>query len=277
MQADTLSDVEALVSYITPSERKPFAYEFDPPAGVPRRSASYRDYPVRIRNARGLKHPPSLDEQGFALRQHRTRVVDFYDEAEIRTVYYAELKQLVKDATGASSVVVFDHMVRGNSASSRSGTRIHEPVSRVHNDYTAASALRRVRDVVPAEDAERLLRHRIVEVNVWRPIRGPLQTMPLAVLDARSLGPGDLVACDLIYRDHVGEIYYVAHRPQHEWYYFPDMRREEALLLKCFDTDASVTRFGAHAAFQHPKTSSNGPPRESIEARTFAFFAPPEA
>jgi hypothetical protein len=275
MQQHSYADVEALVSYITPSERKPFAYEFEPPAGVPRRSASYRDYPVRIRNARSLMHAPTLDEQGFALRRHRTRVVDFYDEAEVRSVYYAEVRELVKEAIGASSVVVFDHTVRGNSESSRSGTRIHEPVSRVHNDYTAESALKRVRDVVPAEDAERLLRHRIVEVNVWRPIRGPLQTMPLGMLDARSLGPGDLVACDLIYRDRVGEIYYVAHRPQHKWYYFPDMRREEALLLKCFDTDASVTQFGAHAAFRHPRTPSNGPPRESIEARTFAFFAPP--
>ena len=277
MQEHSLADVEALVSYITPTGRKPFSYEFDPPAGVPLRSASYREYPVRIRNARSLKRAPTLDEQGFSFRQHATRVVDFYDETEVRSVYYPELKQLVKDATRASSVVVFDHTLRGNSESTRSGTRIHEPVSRVHNDYTAQSALRRVRDVVPAEDAERLLRHRIIEVNVWRPIRGPLQTMPLAVLDAKSLGPGDLVACDLIYRDRVGEIYYVAHRSQHEWYYFPDMRREEALLLKCFDTDASVTQFGAHAAFRHPRTPANGLPRESIEARTFALFAPPEA
>ena len=111
-------------------------------------------------------------------------------------------------------------------------------------------------------------------MNVWRPIRGPLQTMPLAVLDATSLRPGDLVACDLIYSDRIGEIYYVAHRPQHQWYYFPDMQRDEALLLKCFDTDSSLTRFGAHAAFPHPKTPVNGLPRESIEARTFAFFAP---
>jgi hypothetical protein len=274
MQADSLSDVEAPLSYITPTKRKPFAYEYDPPPGTPRRSASYRDHLVRIRNARGLNPAPSLDEQGFALRQHPTGVMNFYDEAEVRSVYYAELEQLVKDATGASSVLVFDHTVRGTS--SRSGTAIQEPVSRVHNDYTAESALRRVRDFVPAEDAERLVRHRIVEVNVWRPIRGPLQTMPLAVLDATSLRPGDLVACDLLYTDRVGEIYYVAHRPQHQWYYFPNMHRDEALLLKCFDTDSSLTRFGAHAAFPHPKTPANGPPRESIEARTFAFFAPPE-
>jgi hypothetical protein len=277
MQATSSPDVEALVSYITPGERKPFAYEFDPPAGVPRRSGSYSDHPVRIRNARELKPPPTLDRQGFALREHRTRVVDFYDKAEVERVYYPELQRLVMEATRASSVVVFDHTVRGNSESTRSGTRIHEPVSRVHNDYTAQSALQRVRDVVPAQDADRLLRHRIVEVNVWRPIRGPLQAMPLAVLDARSLRPEDLVATALIYPDRTGEIYYVAHRPQHEWYYFPDMRREEALLLKCFDTNESVTRFGAHAAFRHPDAPANGLARASIEARTFAFFAPPEA
>jgi hypothetical protein len=274
MQAEALSEVEALVSYITPGERKPFAYEFEPPAGVPRRSGSYRNYPVRIRDARSLKPAPTLDVQGFALREHRTRVVDFYDKDEVVRVYYPELEKLVKEATGASSVVVFDHSVCGNSESSRSGTTIHEPVHRVHNDYTAQSALRRVRDVVPEEDAEWLLRYRIVELNVWRPIRGPLKTMPLAVLDARSLHPADFVASDLIYRDRVGEIYYVAHRPQHEWYYFPDMRRDEALLMKCFDTDESVSRFGAHAAFRHPRTAANAPPRESIEARTFAFFAP---
>jgi hypothetical protein len=131
--------------------------------------------------------------------------------------------------------------------------------------------------VVPAEDAERLLRHRFVEVNVWRPIRGPLQTMPLGVVDAASLGPGDLVASDLIYRDRVGEIYYLAHRPQHEWYYFPDMLREEVLLLKGFDTNTSLARFGVHAAFRHPGTPADALPRESIEARAFAFFAPPVA
>jgi hypothetical protein len=276
MQTGLFSDVDAPVSYITPTKRKPFAYECDPPPGVPRRSAFYRDHVVRIRNARRLNPAPSLDEQGFAMRQHPTRVMDFYNENEVRSIYYAELEQLVKDATGASSVLVFDHTVRGSATSSRSGTAIQEPVSRVHNDYTVESALRRVRDVVPAKDADRLLRHRIAEVNVWRPIRGPVQTMPLAVLDATSLRPRDLVACDLIYPDRVGEIYYVAHRPQHRWYYFPEMHPDEALLLKCFDTDTALAWFGAHAAFPHPHTPSNVPSRESIEARTFAFFAPHE-
>ncbi|MCI0434176.1 MAG: methyltransferase [Gemmatimonadetes bacterium] len=274
MHAAPTSDVEALVSYITPGPGKPFAYEYNPPAGVPRRSAAYRDIRVRIRNARELKRAPTLDAQGFALRRHATRVADFYNAEEVRSVYYDEVDRLVKDATGATAVVVFDHTVRRSATSNGQGDGIKEPVFRVHNDYTAASALRRVRDLVPVREAERLLRHRVVEVNAWRPIHGPLKTMPLGLLDATSLGPGDLVACDLIYPDRTGEIYYVAHRPQHAWYYYPDMCRDEVLLLKCFDTDESVTRFGAHAAFQHPATPANAAPRESIEVRTFAFFAP---
>lgn len=267
--------VEADVSYITRTASKPYAYEYDPPAGTPLRSAAYRDHRVQIRNARLLSPAPALDKQGFALTRHATRVRDFYDAAEVKGVYYPEVEQLVKDATGASSVVIFDHNVRGDAATKRAGTDVHEPVSRVHNDYTAESAQRRVRDVAPPDDVERLLQYRIVELNVWRPIRGPLRTMPLAVLDATSLQADDFVACDLIYRDRLGEIYYVAHRPEHEWYYYPDMERDEALLLKCFDTDSTRTRFGAHAAFKHPETPADAAPRESIEVRTFAFFAPP--
>lgn len=275
MSRSSNAPVEAKVSYITRTASKPFAYEYDPPAGTPRRSAGYREHRVQIRNARLLSPAPTLDKQGFALTHHHTRVQDFYDAAEVKRVYYPEVEQLVKEATGANSVVIFDHNVRGDVVEMRADTEIHEPVYRVHNDYTAESALKRIRDVAPSDDVERLLQHRIIEVNVWRPIRGPLRTMPLGVLDATSLRSDDFVACDLIYRDRLGEIYYVAHRPEHQWYYYPDMEREEVLLLKCFDSDGTRTRFGAHAAFKHPETPPDAPPRESIEVRTFAFFAPP--
>ncbi|MGH8309979.1 MAG: CmcJ/NvfI family oxidoreductase, partial [Steroidobacteraceae bacterium] len=76
------------------------------------------------------------------------------------------------------------------------------------------------------------------------------------------------------YPDRLGEIYYIAHRAQHEWYYFPNMSRDEVLLLKGFDTDASRARFGAHTSFSDPNTPADALPRESIEARAFAFFAP---
>jgi len=84
----------------------------------------------------------------------------------------------------------------------------------------------------------------------------------------------DFVATDLKYRDRTGEVYSVAYNPEHRWFYFPQMRTDEALLLKCFDSDACRTQFTAHSAFEDPTSPANAAPRESIEARTILFFAP---
>jgi hypothetical protein len=266
--------VEADVQYVIPGATKPFSYEYEPPPGIPRRSATFHEYRISIHDARQLAARPSLDEQGFSLHQHPSRVNDFYDAAEVEAIYYPELERLLKDVTGARSILIFDHTVRGDAESTRNATTIKEPVHRVHNDYTPTSGRRRVQALLPRRTANRLLRHRALEVNVWRPIRGPLRTMPLAVCDASSMRPEDFVACDLLYRDRIGEIYYVAHRERHRWYYYPDMRRDEALLLKCWDSDPGRGGVGAHTAFQHPDTPPDAPPRQSIEARAFAFFAP---
>lgn len=264
--------VAARLQYVVPAAAKPFSYEYEPPPGVPRRSAAFYEYPVVIHDARRLATPPSLDAEGFALRHFPTRVRDFYDTAEVATVYYGELERLLKDATGADSILIFDHTVRGEAASNQNGNSIHPPVQRVHNDYTPESALRRIHDLLPRRTANRLLQHRALEVNVWRPIRGPLKSWPIAVCDATSMQPDDFVACDLYYRDRVGEIFYVKYRERHRWYYYPDMQRDEALLLKCFDSDPARGHTGAHTAFEHPHTPADALPRASIEARAFVFF-----
>jgi hypothetical protein len=273
IRAGAKPEILAPVSYITPGTRKPYAYEFDPPPGTPRRSATYRDHVVRIRNARELDWRPCIDQQSFEMRYHRSRVSDFYDDDEVRRVYYPEVAQIIREATGAGRVEIFDHTVRGNVQAMRGGVQVQEPASRVHNDYTPRSAVQRVHDIAPA-DAGELLRYRFAEINVWRPIRGPLESFPLGLIDARTIHPHDLVATDLIYRDRIGEIYYLAHNPAHEWYYYPGMTPQEVLLLKCFDSDTARTQFGAHAAFKDPGTSPGALPRESIEVRAFAFFAP---
>jgi len=110
-------------------------------------------------------------------------------------------------------------------------------------------------------------------VNLWRPIRGPLQDSPLALCDARTIAPGDLVGQDLIYRDRVGEIYCLTHNPAHRWLYAPDMSRDEVLLLKCYDSlRDGRARFMPHTSFQDPKAPADMNPRESIELRTLVFF-----
>ena len=111
---------------------------------------------------------------------------------------------------------------------------------------------------------------------MWRPIKSPVLDAPLAVCDARSVASGELVASDLLYRDRRGETYNVTYSPRHRWFYVPEMRADEVLLLKCFDSrdDGEVARFAPHTAFIDPTAPVDAPPRESIELRAYVFFGP---
>ena len=121
-------------------------------------------------------------------------------------------------------------------------------------------------------EAEKLLARRFAVVNVWKPIGWPVEVAPLAVCDARTIGPGDLVPTDLLYRDRKGEVYSMRFAPKHRWYYFPRMRPDEAMLLKCYDSAHDRARFTAHSAFDDPTSPVDARSRESIEVRTLAFF-----
>src|SRR5436305_1342356 len=134
---------------------------------------------------------------------------------------------------------------------------------------------RRVRDLLPSDEAAERLQHRFAVVQVWRPINKPVQSSPLAIADARSLSNEDLIATERRYPDRVGEIYHITFNPDHRWVYFPNMERNEALVFKTYDCGKDGrARRTAHAAFDDPMSPPDAPARESIEARTLAFFAP---
>ena len=265
--------VEAELVYALPGGQRPVVYMYPPPPGVPRLSGNYRAERVRIESARPGAASLSLDVHGFSLHQHRSALVDGYDPAEVRAVYYPEMERLVREATGAQNVLVFDHNVRSDPRARSGQLGVNEPVRRVHNDYTFESAVRRVHQLLGQEEAERRLERRLAIINVWRPLFGPVQDTPLAVCDARSIQQEDLVPIDLLYRDRTGENYNFAYNPAHRWYYVPEMLADEALLLKCYDsaTDGRPS-FTAHSAFDHPHVPHQARPRESIEIRTVAFF-----
>jgi hypothetical protein len=265
------SVVSAPLNYLVPMAEKPVAYNYPPPDGVPWRTGQYVAQTVPIVDGRQTAEPLSLDEQGFLLTPHETAVRDFYDTREVKERYYPEIEALVKRVTGATRVVVFDTTVRTGVPERVKGA-IKEPARRVHNDYTEKSGPQRVRDLLP-DEADGLLKRRFAVINVWRPITGPLVDQPLALADARSIDPGDLVATDLKYPNRTGEIQSVTYNPKHRWYYFPRMQRDEAVLIKCYDSARDGrARFTAHGAFDDPTTPAGAPPRESIEARTLVFF-----
>ena len=264
--------VDARMTYLADTAVKPVTYNPPPGTGEQRRVGNYRSFAVRIHDARPMAEMLDLDREGFVLRRHDTAVRDFYDERELREVYYKEVERLVKQETGAEKVVIFDHTIRVAERAVARGLRA--PVQLVHNDYTEKSGPQRVRDLLGAVEAETRLQRRFAEYNVWRPIsKGPVRTMPLALADASSIAPGDLVTADLVYSDRTGEIYHGLYNPAHRWYYFPEMERHEAVLIKCYDSlKDGRARFSLHSAFDDPTAPADAPPRESIEVRSLAFF-----
>lgn len=220
------------------------------------------------REARGL----ALDANGFVLVEHRTAVRDFFDAAELKRVYYPEVEALVKRVCGARRVVVFDHTLRSGDEAEREAKLVREPVLSAHNDYTEWSGPNRVREVLP-EEAETLLKGRFAIIQVWRAINQPIVSNPLAMADARSIAPEDLLVAERRYPHRVGQTYRLKHNRAHRWFYFPEMRREEAIVFKVYDsaTDGRA-RFTPHTSFDDPATPPGAAPRQSIEARTLAFF-----
>ncbi|MBV8056114.1 MAG: methyltransferase [Deltaproteobacteria bacterium] len=265
--------LEASLNYIAESSEKPVYYAYEPPPGILRQTGQFAPQSVPIQNGRALVNQLSLDKQGFELVNHETAVGDFYDREEVQRVYYSEIERLLKDATGASKVVIFDHQVRCLPMAQRGERGAREYGKVVHNDYTAKSGPRRVRDHLPPAEAEEALNHRFAEINVWRPIRGPIESSPLAVCDAKSIAPEDFVPSDLIYPDRIGETYRFKHNPNHRWFYFPRMERNEAILLKCYDSkEDGRARFTAHTAFEDPASAPDAAARESIEVRALIFW-----
>jgi hypothetical protein len=271
---ESLPYVEAELNYLVPMAERPRYYAYEPDPGDPPPNMRHEARRMRIHDMRPVAAQISLDEEGFALVEQRSAVKDFWDDEEVRRVYYPEAERFIAAVTGASRVFIFDHVQRRRIPGLEERRRRdlpRQPATRVHVDHTARSGPQRVRDLLP-DDAEELLRGRVQVINLWRPITGPLLDAPLAVCDAKSVDPADLVPSDLVYRDRVGETYSVTYNPAHRWYYVPEMRRDEALLLKCCDTlDDGRARFMPHTGFTDPTTPESAPPRESIELRSLVF------
>jgi hypothetical protein len=272
----TSADVRAALTFITPTDTKPVFHSSAVTGGTPRVLFDTERHDVLIEDMRPLAGALSLEREGFELLRHTTAVRDLYDDDEIERVYYPEIEALLRAVTGASRVVVFDATRRsdgGAGAQNRDGLR--GPASRVHVDYTEKSGPQRLKDLLGEAEAARLAASgaRIVQINVWRPIRGPVERSPLALADASSVRPKDLIATDQVFPDRVGEIYHLAHHPAQRWYYAPRMTPDEVLLIKGYDslTDGRA-RFTPHGAFDLPDTPADAPPRESIEVRTLVVI-----
>src|SRR5262249_4958420 len=158
---DGLPYVEGVLNYLAPMAERPINLAYDPPPGVPRSTGVPETHRMTIYDVRPVAARLSLDGEGLVLVKHNTAVRDFYDEDELRYVYYPEAERLVAKVTGGTRVLVFDHTVRRRipGGVDRSAGTPRQPVTAVHNDYTIKSGPQRVRDLM-GEEAEDLLSHR---------------------------------------------------------------------------------------------------------------------
>jgi hypothetical protein len=272
-ELDTAPDtIEATLNYIVDDGNKVFTIVAGPGGSDGRYGGTPDPRRVVLHNGRPYANDFALDREGFRFVRHNTKVADFYDEAEIKRVYYPEMETLIKAQSGAKRVVVFDHTLRTADDELREAKKIREVVRRVHNDYTEWSGPQRVRDILP-DEAEELLKRRFAIIQVWRPIRHPVETFPLAMADARTLSPDDMIISERRAPGRTGQTYAIRYNPAHKWFWFPRMRREEAYVFKVFDSEKDGrARWTAHTAFDDPTTPPHARPRESIEIRTLAFF-----
>ena len=136
---------------------------------------------------------------------------------------------------------------------------MREPVLSAHNDYTDWSGPQRVREIM-GDEAEELLERRFAIIQVWRAINQPIQSNPLAIADARSVSPDDLMVAERRYPHRVGQTYRLKYNPGHRWFYFPQMRRDEALVFKVYDSAKDGrARFTPHTSFDDPTTPPGAP------------------
>lgn len=309
----------------------------EPPVGI-------SPDPVIITVFNGRDSNYTLDKNGFSFVSDQIPDIDFYDEAHLLNQYYDHCCKLVKRFTGASKVYAFDHNIRVSAKKSwlnepdgskvdykikeiKGGSEVQSPATVVHNDYTLTSAPRRLiqladkpklndalrkvlgeTPLIPPGEVEDIFAtgRRYVFINVWRNIANtPVEDMPLALCDATTIAAEDLSTFEIRYADRVGENYFACHRPEHKWVYYPKITRDEAILLKVWDshgniaprcntngnnnivhddlspevasasqevTSEDIATFSFHSAFKDTQASPDCAPRESIECRLIAIY-----
>jgi hypothetical protein len=271
-----MRSVESTVKYLAPFQGKPVCYGYRQDLD----NLPLEDRTIRIEDARPAAADLSLDAEGFVLTCAPTGVKNFFDQAE-REVYQRESEELIRNLTGASMVVSsIGSVIRRSERSPRfcqDGSTV--PGRWVHCDFspTPNGSSFWVKKLLPAAQADVLLRQRYAFYNIWRVLSTPPQDTPIALCDVRTVSAADRIGADCVVDgpDDPGfssELSVFRYDRNHRWLYFPNMTRDEVLVFKGYDSDANRTGGVPHVAFDDPSCPAGAPPRESIDVRMLAFF-----
>lgn len=266
--SDSVTEVTAELFYRNPlatGEPKP---SFGVEEADPERP-DHRGFATTVRSARG--NSTSFEQEGFKLVKQETSTEDFYDDDEVQTRYYPELKELVLKESGAAFVQVLSHITRSEEAA-QTGQRLGAH-RLVHNDFTPKLG----QTLEPLVGQYDLKKGRVCVFNLWRRFDPDAMHAPLAVCDASSVDEEELIPTDLHnYGGGQGfqvEIFQSSHNREHRWFYYPKMQKDEVLMFKTYDSKMDPFKPTLHTAFDDPSCPELVAQRESIEVRVMCFYA----
>lgn len=259
--------IQAAIRYVVKGEQTIFY-----PADRERSYWPADDHDMTITDARPLREQLTVADNGFTLLNHQTAVTDFFDPAQIDSVFAAEIIALARQLNGAAKAIAFGPVARSDDPTIKQGRL---PSFGAHVDYGRRTIEEVVRDIL-GEEADHWLGKRVVLMNFWRPIT-TVYSSPLALCDASSVEADDL---------HDSEIrgglddpnrpplwgYNLSYNPNHRWYYVPRMQADEMFAFKLYDSDVSRPQWTGHTAINDPDTPADAPARQSMEIRTISFI-----
>ncbi len=264
-------------------------------AGVEVNTGSYGPYPTTIRDGRAIRDHFSFERHGFRLLDAPTAVADFHDKAEVEAKYQDEVRDYIQQAYGADIVMPMGWMIR-TSGDIPKLEKSDEPYRHYGGVQPAAGEVHvdtePSRQLAAAHRAYDKVRpggpgfKRFIISSFWRTFSPPPQECPLALCDASSVRDDEGTPNVLWVVDKIpqGEAMFAPmnddaqmaaaifrHNPDHRWWYFSGMTRDEALLFKFHDSDRSGGWRTPHTAFWD-ESLPGANVRESIECRSIAFF-----
>ncbi|UKZ69038.1 uncharacterized protein TrAtP1_010051 [Trichoderma atroviride] len=238
---------------------KPYSMRYLPEEDIPQSNYVKVKRPI---SARSMREPGAgpfrIEECGFQMIDIHSHLTydEFWDNERVQSVYIPEVKKALKLELGAKYVHVLDYAVRKRHESFPVSTgkeyQYDQPTALAHIDFTAKEGERIIR-VLFGDRAEEVLKGRWQAVNVWKPIKGPLDDWPLGLCDARSVDfANDTIPGDIVFDDFVTENLQIFPSPNFQWYYVPDQSTWEALMFKSADSDETAVPGCPHSGFYNP-------------------------
>ena len=128
--------------------------------------------PVTIRDGRDLGI--TLDQHSFQKFDWPTKMAreDFFDQEKLKSVYFKEVEALMKSATGAKEVIIFNHFLRCKDMVSGSLQDHHDTTltfsTVIHTDSHPWSAERTRKHFVTVAGRRDLAKCRVLYLTSWR-------------------------------------------------------------------------------------------------------------